>query len=52
MNRIKDVNLSKVHVKDRFWSEKQRLIVDVVIPFQEQILNDEIEGVEKKPCSC
>ena len=47
MNRIKDVNLSKVHVKDRFWSEKQRLIVDVVIPFQEQILNDEIEGVEK-----
>lgn len=46
-NSIKDVNLSKIHVNDGFWSEKQHLIADVVIPFQEQILNDQIEGVEK-----
>ena len=47
MGRIKDVNLAKVHIKDNFWSEKQNLIADVVIPFQEKVLNDEIEGVEK-----
>lgn len=47
MSRIKDVNLAKVHIKDEFWSEKQKLIAEVVIPFQEKVLNDEIEGVEK-----
>ncbi len=39
MGRIKDVNLAKVHIKDNFWSEKQNLIADVVIPFQEKVLN-------------
>ncbi len=45
--KIQEVNLSQVKVEDNFWSERQRLIADVVIPFQEQVLNDEVEGVEK-----
>lgn len=45
--RIKEIPLSKIKIKDDFWSEKQNLIADVVIPFQEKILNDEVEGVEK-----
>lgn len=47
MRKIKDINLAKVQIQDGFWSERQRLIADVVIPFQEKVLNDEIEGVEK-----
>ncbi len=34
-------------VKDRFFGRYQRLIKDVVIPYQLRILNDEIEGAEK-----
>lgn len=45
--KIQEVNLSQVKVEDDFWSGRQRLIADVVIPFQEQVLNDEVEGVEK-----
>lgn len=47
MGRIKDVNLAKIHIEDDFWSEKQNLIADVVIPFQEMVLNDQVAGVEK-----
>ena len=42
-----EIKLHNVKVNDAFWSEKQRLITDVVIPYQEAILNDEIENVEK-----
>ena len=45
--KIQEVNLSQVKVHDGFWSARQRLIADVVIPFQEKVLNDEVEGVEK-----
>lgn len=46
-NKIQEVALSRIKVEDGFWSERQRLIADTVIPFQEKILNDEVEGVEK-----
>lgn len=44
---MKNINLSQIKIKDGFWSEKQELITEQVIPFQEKVLNDEIEGVEK-----
>lgn len=47
MGKIKDVSLAKIQIDDGFWSERQNLIADVVIPFQEKVLNDEVEGVEK-----
>lgn len=43
----RDVNISQVTVQDGFWSSRQQLVTDVVIPYQEKILNDEIEGVAK-----
>ena len=46
-NKIQEVMLSKIKVEDGFWSERQKLIADTVIPFQEKVLNDEVEGVEK-----
>jgi len=41
------VNLKNSVICDEFWSPKQRLITDTVIPYQEEILNDEIPGAEK-----
>ena len=43
--------LNKVKVTDKFWQRYQELVMDTVIPYQEKILNDEIPGVEKKPCA-
>lgn len=42
-----EIKLCNVKVNDAFWSEKQRLLSDVVIPYQEAILNDEVENIEK-----
>ncbi len=47
VNKFREVALSQIKIDDKFWSERQRLITDIVIPFQERILNDEVEGVEK-----
>lgn len=46
-NRAEEIKISQIRVEDRFWSPKQKMIADVVIPFQEKVLNDEVEGVEK-----
>lgn len=43
----KEVNVSQVKVADGFWSGMQEKVIDVVIPFQEKVLNDEIPGVAK-----
>ncbi len=42
-----EVNLKKIKINDLFWSKIQDLVTNVVIPYQEKILNDEIEGAEK-----
>lgn len=48
MPKIADeVTVKQVHIKDDFWSEIQNRIINVVIPFQEHVLNDEVEGVAK-----
>lgn len=43
----REINLKQVEINDGFWSPVQKLITDVVIPFQERVLNDKEEGVEK-----
>lgn len=45
MNR--EVNLKNITINDEFWSLRQDLVANVVIPYQEKILNDQIPGVEK-----
>ena len=47
MKRIHDIRLKDFHVEDSFWSSRQQLIADVVIPFQENVLHDREPGVEK-----
>lgn len=50
MNGKKTANavaVKQVKIKDGFWTEIQNRIIDVVIPFQEKVLNDEVPGVAK-----
>lgn len=42
-----EIKLTQTKIQDSFWSHMQKLIMNVVIPYQEKILNDEIPGVEK-----
>lgn len=42
-----EIKLKNIKIKDKFWSRRQELVVHTVLPYQEKILNDEIEGVAK-----
>lgn len=42
-----EIKVGQVKIQDGFWSKLQERIVDVVIPFQEKVLNDEVPGVAK-----
>ena len=44
---IRSVPLSRVHIRDDFWSPRQQLMTDVTIPYMERILRDEVPGAEK-----
>lgn len=41
------IPLNHSRICDPFWSGKQQLVLDTVIPYQEKILNDEIPEAEK-----
>ena len=43
----KEIDLNWVKINDPFWSMYQNLVIDTVIPFQEQILEDKVEGAAK-----
>ena len=42
-----EIKVNQVKLQDTFWSDIQEKVVDIVIPFQERVLNDEVPGVEK-----
>lgn len=42
-----EISLSSFRIQDSFWSYFQDLVKDTVIPYQEQILKDELPDVEK-----
>ena len=43
----KNIPLENVKVKDDFWSKVQDLVRDVMIPYQADVMEDKIPGVEK-----
>lgn len=45
--KAQEIAVKQVEIRDSFWSQFQEKIIDVVIPFQEKVLNDEVEGVAK-----
>lgn len=42
-----EIKLNQVKIQDLFWSHIQQLVTDVMIPYQEDILEDRIPNVEK-----
>ena len=40
----------KFEVNEGFWERYEKLVKDVVLPYQEKALNDQIEGAEKSHC--
>ncbi|MFD1137118.1 glycoside hydrolase family 127 protein [Paenibacillus urinalis] len=47
MNRIKPVSMKQVSIKDDFWSYYIDLVRDVVVPYQWEAINDQVEGAER-----
>lgn len=45
--KMQQIELQQIKVEDDFWSARQQLVTDVVIPYQERILSDQVEGVKK-----
>ena len=43
----KFLDINNVQIKDEFWSRLQDLVIDTVIPYQYEIMDDKIEGAEK-----
>ena len=42
-----EIKVNQVKIVDSFWSGIQKKVTDIVIPFQERVLNDEVPGVPK-----
>ena len=42
-----EIQVSQVKIQDAFWSEIQGKVTDIVIPFQERVLKEQVPGVEK-----
>ncbi len=41
------MDIKNVKIKDSFWSKRREQIMQTVLPYQEAILNDLVEGVDK-----
>ncbi|PZE21177.1 glycoside hydrolase family 127 protein [Paenibacillus xerothermodurans] len=41
---MKAISMKQVHMHDEFWSKRQQLVRDVVIPYQWEVLNDRMPG--------
>ena len=44
--KLKSVNLQKIKINDAFWTKYTKLVKDVIIPYQWNILNDNVKGAE------
>ncbi|WP_307337656.1 glycoside hydrolase family 127 protein [Caldalkalibacillus uzonensis] len=44
---MKPISLKDVQINDSFWSKRQRVVRETVIPYQWDALNDNIPGAEK-----
>lgn len=44
------INLKRVQITDDFWKKEIRLVRDTVIPYQWEVLNDRVPGVQRSYC--
>lgn len=42
--------LQNIEINDKFWTKYSKLVKDVIIPYQWDILNDKVEDVEPSHC--
>ena len=47
MSKISAIPLSKVSVKDQFWTKLQNLVIDVMLPYQADVFEDKTESATK-----
>lgn len=47
---LKTVPLHQINIHDEFWDQYIRLVKEVLIPYQWDILNDRLEGIETSHC--
>lgn len=50
MKKLAKIPLNKIQIKDGFWDRYIELVRKVIIPYQWDILNDKLEGVETSHC--
>jgi DUF1680 family protein len=50
MNKLTIIPLNKIEIRDGFWDRYIGLVREVIIPYQWDILNDKLEGVETSHC--
>ena len=48
--RLNTVQLSRMDITDPFWKQYTDLVEDVIIPYQWDIMNDNVPGVESSHC--
>ncbi|MDF2513194.1 MAG: hypothetical protein K0S04_3060 [Herbinix sp.] len=50
MNKLAIIPLKKIEIRDDFWDRYIGLVRKVIIPYQWDILNDRLEGIETSHC--
>lgn len=50
MNKLEIIPLNNINIQDAFWDRYVKLVKKVIIPYQWDILNDKLEGVETSHC--
>lgn len=50
MNKLEIIPLNNIRIQDAFWDRYVELVKKVIIPYQWDILNDKLEGVETSHC--
>ncbi|PWJ50455.1 glycoside hydrolase family 127 protein [Faecalicatena contorta] len=48
--KLHSINLQKINIKDAFWSKHVKLVKDVIIPYQWEVMNDLIPDAEPSHC--
>jgi hypothetical protein len=49
-DRLRNVALKDIGIRDKFWNSYIDLVDDVILPFQWELINDNVEGAEKSYC--
>ena len=50
MNKLTIISLNDIKIQDTFWDRYVELVKKIIVPYQWDILNDKIEGVETSHC--